>query len=86
MKFADRQTQMLLSAFCSLFFVLAALQLVLLVAVKTNIGPSRYDRTWKKLKKTCETTTCGNMIPEESYNCVNKCISDIKIIHWKTAK
>ena len=40
------------------------------------MGPSKYDRAWKKKKKSCESSTCEELIPEEAYNCVNKCLSE----------
>ena len=47
-----------------------------IVASNANVGPSKYDRTWKKKKKSCESNTCEEFIPDEAYNCVNKCLSE----------
>lgn len=35
------------------------------------------DRVWKARKTDCEDREdlCGQLIPEEAYNCVNECIS-----------
>jgi hypothetical protein len=37
---------------------------------------SKLDKAWKGRKVTCEKTTCAGLVPEEAYNCVNKCTSD----------
>lgn len=39
-------------------------------------GVNRQDRAWKMKKTSCELEDCGHLIPEEAYNCVNKCVSD----------
>jgi hypothetical protein len=38
---------------------------------------SKLDKVWKAKKVNCEKTTCAGMVLEESYNCVNKCTSDL---------
>ena len=35
------------------------------------------DKVWKTRKKTCETVHCVHLIPDEAYNCVNNCTSNI---------
>ena len=36
---------------------------------------NRIDRVWKATKAKCEKQECGMMVPEEAYNCVNRCVS-----------
>jgi hypothetical protein len=38
---------------------------------------SKYDRNWKNNKTNCEKTTCKKIVLEESYNCVNRCTSQM---------
>ena len=46
------------------------------IEVESKGGSARYDRLWKKKKQLCVTNQCGHIeIVEESYNCVNKCLS-----------
>jgi len=42
-----------------------------------NHGAARLDRIWKTKRNECENKVCGNMLPDESYNCVNECISKL---------
>ena len=63
-------------------FVTIVIILLLAVTLSTeasnaNVGPSKYDRAWKKKKKSCESTTCEEFVSEEAYNCVNKCLSEV---------
>jgi hypothetical protein len=54
--------------FCLLVMISAAAK------AKPN-GHARIDRQLKTRKAKCEIEECGHMVPEESYNCVNKCTS-----------
>lgn len=36
---------------------------------------NRIDRIWKTTQSNCEKKDCGTLVPEEAYNCVNKCVS-----------
>ena len=62
-----------------ILFILATLCLSVLAHPKMPAPKkgeaNRIDRVWKGNKMTCERTTCGKIIPEEAYNCVNKCVS-----------
>ena len=35
------------------------------------------DKVWKTRKKTCENVHCAHLIPDEAYNCINNCTSNI---------
>ena len=62
-------------------FLLYILAIISLVKSSLSQGLNRnnynfYDRMLKKKKTECEVTTCGHIIPDEAYNCVNKCMSE----------
>jgi len=60
--------------YCAFFCLLLSLQVR---SHRGNIGTSKYDRIWRKKKKNCETSSCAEIVPDEAYNCVNQCISEI---------
>jgi hypothetical protein len=61
-----------------LFCVIACLLFCYVVAgpkaQKLNVN-NKVDRIWKGAKLNCERKECSKLIPEEAYNCVNKCLS-----------
>lgn len=63
----------------ALFFILVVCALLLSVAAgpqaKKLTANNKIDRVWKGRKSVCEKEECGKLVPEEAYNCVNKCIS-----------
>lgn len=36
---------------------------------------NKVDRIWRSTKTSCEKNECSKFVPEEAYNCVNKCVS-----------
>ncbi len=36
---------------------------------------NKVDRLWRGTKTACEKNECSKFVPEEAYNCVNKCLS-----------
>lgn len=49
------------------------------ISAAPNRGKSvaKRDRLWKSKKQECESNECGRFIPEEAYNCVNNCTSNV---------
>lgn len=62
-----------------LFFVLVVCVLLSSVVAgpqaKKLTANNKVDRVWKSKKSSCEKDECSKLVPEEAYNCVNKCIS-----------
>lgn len=46
-----------------------------LMAESKGSNLARRDRAWKARKSACELQDCSHLVPEEAYNCVNKCTS-----------
>lgn len=61
------------------FFILVVCAIFLSAAAgpqaKKLTANNKIDRVWKGRKSTCEKEECSKLVPEEAYNCVNKCIS-----------
>ena len=47
----------------------------LLDLIRLSPFPKHAENLWRNRKITCERDTCRHLIKEESYNCVNSCVS-----------
>eukprot|EP01031_Cornospumella_fuschlensis_P038593 gene38593-46918_t len=53
----------------------AFLALILYLLVVVRAAPNK-DKKWRLKKASCEKQDCSHLVPEEAYNCVNKCTSE----------
>ena len=44
---------------------------------KAKSSTMKYDRIWKNTRTSCQKNDCAHLIPEEAYNCVNNCTSNL---------
>ncbi|RYG65721.1 DUF4787 domain-containing protein [archaeon] len=54
---------------------IALLLLFLCLMVVSEAAPNK-DKAWRLKKVKCEKEDCSHLVPEEAYNCVNKCTSE----------